>query len=44
MEIHNQLDYRYQEVVHQGSLVIDFGLQGISFAPELEVDLTYKEN
>ena len=44
MEVHNQLGNGFQEVIYQRSLVIEFGLQGISFARELEMDLTYKGN
>jgi GxxExxY protein len=42
MEVHNQLGNGFQEVVYQRALAIEFSLQGISFARELEMDLDYK--
>lgn len=42
MEVHNQLGNGFQEVVYQRSLAIEFGLQGISFQRELEMELFYK--
>ena len=44
MEVHNQLGNGFQEVVYQRSLAIEFQLQGISFARELEMPLTYKDH
>ena len=38
MEVHNHLGNGFQEVIYQRSLVIEFGLQGISFAREMEMD------
>lgn len=42
MEVHNQIGNGFQEVVYQRALSIEFGLQGISFARELEMPLEYK--
>lgn len=42
MEVHNQLGNGFQEKVYQRSLAIEFGLQGIDFVRELEMDLLYK--
>ena len=42
MEVHNQFGNGFQEVIYQRSLAIEFGLQGISFERELEMDLLYK--
>lgn len=42
MEVHNQLGNGFQEVIYQRSLVIEFGLQGLSFQRELEMELVYK--
>ena len=42
MEVHNHLGNGFQEVVYQRALAIEFRLQGISFARELEMELTYK--
>ncbi len=42
MEVHNHLGNGFQEVVYQRALAIEFRLQGLSFARELEMDLTYK--
>ena len=42
MEVHNHLGNGFQEIIYQRSLAIEFGLQGISYARELEMDLTYK--
>ena len=44
MEVHNHLGNGFQEVVYQRSLAIEFGLQGLSFARELEMSLTYKDH
>ena len=42
MEVHNQLGNGFQEVVYQRSLAIEFGLQGLAFERELEMELLYK--
>lgn len=47
MEIHNQLGNGFQsgrraEVIYQRSLVIEFQLQDLEFARELEMELRYK--
>jgi GxxExxY protein len=42
MEVHNNLGNGFQEVVYQRALAIEFSLQGIEFARELEMDLLYK--
>jgi GxxExxY protein len=42
MEVHNQLGNGFQEVIYQRSLAIEFGLQGLSFKRELEMELFYK--
>ncbi len=42
MEVHNQLGNGFQEVIYQRALAIEFNLQGLSFARELEMELTYK--
>ena len=42
IEVHNQLGNGFQEVIYQRSLVIEFGLQGVRFERELEMDLLYK--
>ena len=44
MEVHNQMGNGFQEVVYQRALSIEFELQGLSFARELEMDLSYKEH
>lgn len=43
MEVHNDLGNGFQEVIYQRSLVIEFGLQGLAFEREKEMDLFYKE-
>ncbi|WP_430937264.1 GxxExxY protein [Saccharicrinis sp. 156] len=42
MEVHNQMGNGFQEVIYQRALVIEFGLQGLSFQREMEMSLTYK--
>lgn len=42
MEVHNQMGNGFQEVIYQRVLSIEFSLQGLSFARELEMDLQYK--
>jgi GxxExxY protein len=42
MEVHNTLGNGFQEVIYQRALVIEFSLQNLSFARELEMDLQYK--
>lgn len=42
MEVHNQMGNGFQEVIYQRALSIEFSLQGLSFARELEMDLQYK--
>ena len=43
MEVHNQMGNGFQEVVYQRALAIEFELQNISFARELEMELSYKD-
>jgi len=42
MEVHNQMGNGFQEVVYQRALSVEFSLQGLSFARELEMPLVYK--
>lgn len=42
MEVHNQMGNGFQELIYQRALSIEFSLQGLSFARELEMDLQYK--
>jgi len=42
MEVHNQMGNGFQEVVYQRALAIEFGIQGLSYVRELEMDLEYK--
>ena len=42
MEVHNHLGNGFQEVIYQRSLVVEFELQDVNFARELEMELTYK--
>ena len=42
MEVHNQMGNGFQEVIYQRALAIEFDLQGLSFARELEMELEYK--
>lgn len=42
MEVHNYLGSGFQEVIYQRSLAIELDMQGLSFAREFEMDLTYK--
>ena len=42
MEVHNQMGNGFQEVVYQRALVVEFELQGVSFAREMTMDLNYK--
>lgn len=42
MEVHNQMGNGFQEVVYQRALAIEFSIQGLSFARELEMPLEYK--
>jgi len=44
MEVHNHLGNGFQETIYQKSLAIEFELQGIGFARELEMELAYKDN
>ncbi len=43
MEVHNQLGNGFQEVIYQRALAIKFGIQNLSYARELEMDLFYKD-
>jgi len=43
MEVHNKMGNGFQEVVYQRALAIEFELQKLSFARELEMDLIYKD-
>lgn len=42
MEVHNELGNGFQEVIYQRSLAVEFTVQGLSFARELEMELNYK--
>lgn len=42
MEVHNQMGNGFQEVIYQRALAIEFELQGLSYARELEMELKYK--
>ena len=42
MEVHNQMGNGFQEVVYQRALTIEFSLQNLTFARELEMPLEYK--
>lgn len=42
LEVHNQMGNGFQEVVYQRALAIEFGIQGLTFARELEMPLEYK--
>lgn len=42
MEVHNQMGNGFQEVVYQRALAIEFSIQDLSFARELEMPLEYK--
>lgn len=42
MEVHNHLGNGFQEVIYQRALEIEFSMQGLSFAREFEMELTYK--
>jgi len=41
MEVHNQMGNGFQEVVYQRALSVEFSLQGLLFARELEMPLVY---
>lgn len=42
IEVHNQIGNGFQEQFYQRSLEIEFGLQGISYERELEMEIMYK--
>lgn len=42
MEVHNQMGNGFQEVVYQRALAIEFSIQELSYARELEMPLEYK--
>jgi len=42
MEVHNQLGNGFQEVIYQQALALEFGIQGLGFEREKEMELTYK--
>jgi GxxExxY protein len=42
MEVHNQMGNGFQEVIYQRALAIELETQHLSFARELEMDLSYK--
>lgn len=42
MEVHNQMGNGFQEVIYQRALAIEFGIQGVSFQREMEMNLEYK--
>ena len=42
MEVHNQMGNGFQEVIYQRALAIEFSLQGLSYAREMEMDIEYK--
>lgn len=43
MEVHKQLENGFQEVIYQRALAIEFSLQGMSYARELEMELPYTD-
>ncbi|MDH5399835.1 MAG: GxxExxY protein [Cyclobacteriaceae bacterium] len=43
MEVHNTLGNGFQEVIYQRALAIEFSLQNLLFARELEMELQYKD-
>lgn len=43
MEVHNHLGNGFQEVIYQRCLAIEFEEQGLSFAREMEMEISYKE-
>ena len=42
MEVHNDMGNGFQEVIYQRALAIEFNLQHIEYARELEMELKYK--
>ena len=42
MEVHNQMGNGFQEVIYQRALSIEMEMQDLSFAREMEMDLSYK--
>lgn len=42
MEVHNQMGNGFQEVIYQRALSVEFELQRLDFARELEMELSYK--
>ena len=42
MEVHNQMGNGFQEVIYQRALAIEFTLNKIEFAREMEMELSYK--
>jgi len=44
MEVHKVLGNGFQEAIYQRALALEFEMQGIAFARELEMLIHYKEN
>lgn len=42
MKVHNTLGNGFQEVIYQRALAIEMGKQGLNFAREMEMDLSYE--
>lgn len=42
MEVHRVLGHGFLEAVYQEALATEFALRGISFAPQVELPITYK--
>jgi len=42
MEVHKQLGNGFQEVIYQRALAIEFSLQALDYAREMEMELQYK--
>lgn len=43
MEVHNKLGQGFLEPVYQEALEYEFGLQGIPFAAQYPITITYKD-
>ena len=44
MEVHNQMGNGFQEVIYQRALGIEFSLENLTFARELEMHRNIKKN
>jgi GxxExxY protein len=43
MEVHNTIGVGFQEFIYLRSLAVEFGLQGVNFVREMDIDIYYKE-